>query len=369
MSRIPTYVKTLLNLARMESNYYLMPSGRSSYPKTIYLNINNVCNLRCKMCDVGQNVKASSFYKNLKSSGQLTITEWKKFIDDIASFQPIIHINGTEPLLYADLFEFIKYVRDKNLHCKITTNGVLLVEYAKQLIDADIQLINVSIDGPQKIHDMIRGVPGTFDKAYLGIKKVIKIKKQLNRNIPDIVVNFTVSNYNYNHLADAITPFDDLDITRFEFGALSFKTKKMVEKHNGAYGKYPATMESLAGVTPKSIDTKKLDGQIKKIKSMYSPERVGFSPDLNCDELKTYYKHPEQFIDSLKRRCILPWFTSQINSNGDVLVTDRCLHTVLGNVKEKSFREIWNDSPYREFRKNLRKTKRYPVCARCGGLF
>lgn len=369
MSWIPNYAKNLLNLACIESNYYLRPSGGSSFPKTIYLNINNVCNLRCKMCDVGQKVETSSFYKNLKSSGQLTITEWKKFIDDIESFQPVIHINGTEPLLYADLFEFIKYVRGKNLHCKITTNGVLLVRYAKQLIDADIQLINVSIDGPRKIHDIIRGVPGTFDNAYSGIKKVINIKKQINRNLPDIVVNFTVSNYNYEHLVDAITAFDGLDIKRFEFGALSFKTKKMVEEHNMVYGNYPATMESLAGVSPKSIDTKKLMDQIKKIKNMYSPERVGFSPDLDLDELKIYYKNPEQFLDALKGRCTIPWFTSQINSNGDVIITDRCLHTVLGNIKEKSFRTIWNDESYREFRKSLRKAKRYPVCARCGGLF
>lgn len=364
--RYLTYLTSLINI---KYNYYLRSSGCSSYPSIIYVNINNVCNLKCKMCDVGQKVETSSFYQNLKSENQLDIEEWKQFIDDIASFKPIVHINGTEPLLYKHLIEFIKYVRSKNLHCKLTTNGVLLSKYAKQLIDADIQLINVSIDGPPAIHDLIRGVPGTFDKAYSGIKQIIYFKKQLNKNNPEIVINFTISSYNYECLVDTIAAFDGMDISRFDFGALSFKTKKMAEMHNKLYKKYPATEESLKDVNPADIETKKLLIQIKKIKNMYTPNRVGFSPDLNLKNLEIYYKKPEQFVDSMRSKCLIPWVSSQINSNGDVIPTDRCLHIVLGNIREKSFRQIWNDKPYREFRKSLKNVKRYPICARCGGIF
>ena len=127
------------------------------------------------------------------------------------------------------------------MYCKITTNGVLLPKFAKQLIEADIQLINVSIDGPPKIHDLIRGVPGTFDKAYTGIKQIGTFKKEYNISNPDIIIVFTISNYNYEHLVDTITVFDGLDIDGFHFGALSFKTKKMVERHNRLYKKYPPT--------------------------------------------------------------------------------------------------------------------------------
>lgn len=363
------FIKHLIRTTRVKYDYYMRLSGYRSFPSIIYVNINNVCNLKCKMCDVGQRVETSSFYKNLKTEDQLSIEEWKQFIDNVASFKPIIHINGTEPLLYKHLFEFIKYVRDKNMYCKITTNGVLLPKFAKQLIEADIQLINVSIDGPPKIHDLIRGVPGTFDKAYTGIKQIGTFKKEYNISNPDIIIVFTISNYNYEHLVDTIAAFDGLDITRIHFGALSFKTKKMVERHNRLCKIYPATVESLADVNPAEIDTKKLMTEIKKVKSMYNSDMVRFNPDLNLQELEIYYKKPEQFLDSMSSRCLIPWYSSQINSNGDIIPTDRCLHTVLGNIREKSFKEIWNDEPYREFRKSLKKVKRYPICARCGGIF
>lgn len=348
------------------THYYLDPSGRSAYPSEVYICINNKCDMRCKMCDVGQRQECSSFYKNLMtpSEEQLTLDDFKKLIDDVAGFKPIIHINGTEPLLYKDLLEFIEYTGATGLSCGITTNGSRLHKLAERLVEAGTKKICVSIDGPPEVHDSIRGVPGTFNRAYNGLKKISEIKKETERKYPKQHIEYTISDYNYMCLEETVSLLQGLDLDNINFSLLDFRTNEMVKKHNQLYPEYPATETCTSGVSIESIDIKVLAEEIKKIKMKHT--NVSFSPDLDPHELDLYHRKPEIFLRG--RKCMVPWWATQINSNGDIVPFARCLNVVLGDIKKKSFKDIWNDEPYRAFRRALRCAKAFPGCTRCIGV-
>ncbi len=55
-----------------------------------------------------------------------------------------------------------------------------------------------------------------------------------------------------------------------------------------------------------------------------------------------------------KLACYIGWIDMRIRVNGDVVPCDTC-PWVLGNVHNRELREIWNDAPYREFRRVARR--------------
>ena len=56
---------------------------------------------------------------------QLTIEDWKNFIEDISVFKPYIFIEGGEPLLRENLIGLIDFISSKGLLCGMRTNATL----------------------------------------------------------------------------------------------------------------------------------------------------------------------------------------------------------------------------------------------------
>ena len=336
--------------------------------RRVAIMVNNKCNLRCIMCDIGQQ-KKGEFYKNITDGGDLPLDILKKLIDEVRYIKPVIAINGTEPLLYKNLVPFINYILDTKLRCELTTNGYLLEKFAREFVEMGLPLINISIDGPAQVHNKIRGVSDSFERAYKGIENLIEIKKDLNRSLPKISVAYTISNYNAHYLNEAAEIFKNMAVDGIKFTHLNFVDKNMAKTHNKDFGYICKISPSSIGIiTPKDIDEFVLAEEIKKVKSNYPEDFIHFSPDIiSPEEIRLYYRHPEIFIG--KKQCCTPWMNAQILSNGDVIPASRCFHIVLGNIYEKKFSEIWNGDIYRKFRKELRKIGATPACSRCCGIF
>jgi len=348
--------------------YYLSSGGYSSPPYRIGIAVNSICNLRCVMCDVGQRQENRGFYKNLVVGGELSIEILKRLIDDIKKFRPWIAINSTEPLLYKNLNEFIDYIVGNGLMCSVTTNGLLLERFADSFVEKKLPLLYVSIDGPPQVHNRIRGIHNSFEKAYEGIQRIIDRKEELNEKLPKIQVAYTISNYNYHCLEETVDLFKELGVDAFSFTHLNFVDTFMAEAHNVEYehtfGKvYPS---SISAVDPKKVDVGVLTEQINIVKNKYS-DFVTFIPDIATHQEVEVYYHSHEFIHN--NRCTIPWKNAQILSNGDVIPASRCFHVIMGNIYKDSFNKIWNATLYQSFRKNLKKCGTTPACARCCGLF
>ena len=107
------------------------------------ISVTDRCNLRCIYC-----VSNSSF-KMLDHKDILQYEEIIKFVKIISKMGIYkIRITGGEPLLRKGLIEFICLLKEiKEIkEISLTTNGVLLVENVKDIKDAGINRLNISID-------------------------------------------------------------------------------------------------------------------------------------------------------------------------------------------------------------------------------
>lgn len=124
----------------------------------IDLYVTNSCNLKCEFCSI----KAGSYNETI------SLTKIKEIIDEAIQYGlNDLHLTGGEPTLRADLEEIVEYAVSKKLNVRLITNGTLLSkERLDSLYEHGLKSIMISIDGREKYHDKVRGINGTFKKAY-----------------------------------------------------------------------------------------------------------------------------------------------------------------------------------------------------------
>ena len=189
----------IFNLGLNALPYFLRKSNKARNPLTLYWSINSVCNLRCKMCDVGTFNEEATFFKNLRIDRKLheiDINIFKSVIDEVKFYKPLIALNSTEPLMYKQIGEAISYCSKYNIKTAVTTGAYKLLDLSKTLAEARLTKLNVSIDGPSKIHNSIRGREDVYEKATDGIIKFYEEAIKNNYN-PEIIINYTITNLNY----------------------------------------------------------------------------------------------------------------------------------------------------------------------------
>lgn len=360
----------ILSFSRLANNKYYYQTGLAPMPKVIFLSLNSICNSRCKMCDVGQQVKNTQFYKNLRIDGKLNelpLGRLKKLVDETKDFKPSMNVISTEPLLYKDLFKFAKYTRENGLEIAITTNGILLEKFAEDFVKNDVNWLWVSIDGPAKTHNFIRGIPKIFEKATDGIKKVQEFKKKYKNSNPKLGINYTISNYNYDKIVDFLEAIKNLKPDVVSISHYNYVTSQMALEHNQKYGSIcRATQSCVSAVDLKKINPRVLFKQLQEVKKKYmSKLQIGFAPDLkNEKDVVDFYTNPHVIV--AKKACRAPWEIAQILANGDFTISTRCYSMSLGNINQMSFREAWNNPKFIKFRKELNKVGMFvPACTRC----
>lgn len=349
--------------------YFLSSAGFSLPPLSVFIHVNTICNLKCKFCDAGQNNINSMFYSNLKGGEKtdMPLEDFKKIIDKIKHFKPFVGIPALEPGLYPHIIESVRYIVDNGMRCSIATNGTMLEEKAEKFIDAGLTKVVVSIDGPESHHDKIRGVPGTFKKVVSGIKAIDELKKKYGKKEPYIYVNYVTFEDNSSQLVEMVEQLPLRAIQQIDFRVMFFCTQELAEKHNMIFGEqYDATSACLsAGIDLKNVDIDVLHKQIKMLQLRY-PDKCKIFFNYGKEGLRVYYHEPEVFLDDTK--CVFPWYTMQINTDGTVIPPQRCYKNVFGNILDEDFWKVWNGPKMRQFRKDLKKYGRFPACTRCEGV-
>lgn len=349
--------------------YFLSKSGYSRPPLSVFIHVNTRCNLKCKFCDAGQDDHDSMFYRNLKGSdsSEMPLEDFKNIIDKVKHFKPFIGIPALEPMLYSHITEAVRYIKKNGMRSSIATNGTLLEEKSRDIMEAGLTKLVISIDGPKSHHDSIRGVPGTFRKVIAGIQRLDELKRKLGRIEPIIYVNYVIFEDNFDKLLAMVEQIPLTMILQVDFRVMFFCTQELAEKHNKKFGeKYDATSACLSGgIDLKNVDTHIIYDQFQKIKQKYGNKcRLFF--DHGEEGLRQYYHEPEIFLDNTK--CVFPWYTMQINTDGTAIPPQRCYPNDFGNILEEDFETVWNGKLMRQFRKDLRKYGRFPACTRCEGV-
>jgi len=163
-------------------------------PKTVSIDISDICNLRCKICRQ---------WKDRNKHKKLNIADIKKLIDQISRYFPstLLEFSGQEPLLKKELlFDALEYAGKKKVSTALSTNGTLITEdVAKKLIRLKLHHISVSLDGFEKTHNYIRNSVNAYEKVTKGLKNLIKYKNELKSDTA-IAVTTVITNLNIKEL-------------------------------------------------------------------------------------------------------------------------------------------------------------------------
>ena len=146
-----------------ESDNLRYHKSDSSGPVIAY-NCTARCNLSCLHC-----------YSSSGAAGQneeLTTAQAKQLLRQLSDANcPVILFSGGEPLLRADLFELLTEAKNLNLRTAVSTNGTIIdSETAHKLAEAGVGYVGVSVDGRQDFHDRFRYSKDSFKKALAGVK-------------------------------------------------------------------------------------------------------------------------------------------------------------------------------------------------------
>ncbi len=348
---------------------YYAGGGRASLPEAITIFLTHRCNLKCKMCgqwgESGVTRTMSAYY--IKQ--ELTSQQLKSLIDDISRFKPNITLFGGEPLLHPACIELIKYIKTKGMHCLMITNGSLLENFARDIVDSGLNELNVSLDGDKNLHDEIRSVPGLFEKITGGLKKINDLKKERGFKMPLINLQCTITQYNYKHLDKLIEVARDIGADSLTYHNLIFLTKDLIERQKTYDELLKCSSLAWEGfIFEPEIDPDELYAKIKNISKTRYPFNMDFYPNLSLKGLREYYTNLFYVPSEYSARCISPWVVAYIFPNGEVRP---CLNFSYscGNAKENEFALIWNGKKATTFRKILKGKKIFPVCVRCTELY
>jgi len=352
---------------RVNKKYF--PSNYIFNPEWIVLGVNNVCNLHCKMCDVGTKNMESNFAQNLIGTHPINmpLELVKKIINHTAKYYPKTKLGYgfTEPLVYPSLIESLHYANTKNLFTSITTNALTLKHKAKQLVGAGLNELYISLDGPQDIHNEIRGHKKSFQKALEGIEELLKYE-----NSPKISVFCVITEWNIGYLNEFLEVFKTYPLSQIGFMHTNFTPQDIADKHNEIWAhSYPATSSNMDEINIDNFDLELLWEEIKTIKNSTYKFPITFSPEIDSKEkLIEFYHRPEKIIG---RMCNDIFSNIMIKSDGSVIPAHgRCYNIDIGNIYESSLKDIWNGQIIKRFRSTVSKNGGFlPACSRCCSAF
>lgn len=338
-------------------------------PEWIVMGVNNVCNLHCKMCDVGTQNMESNFAVNLVGTRPLNMPMElvRRVYDQVAEHYPQAKIGYafTEPLVYPHLEESLLYAKEKGLYTSLTTNALTLRQKSKMLVEAGLDDLFISLDGPQDIHNEIRGHQKSFQKAVEGIEALMEYE-----NRPTISIFCCITEWNIGHLQEFLDYFKKYPIAHIGFMHTNFTPQEIADKHNLIYGaNYPATDSNVDEIDLSNMDFDVLWKEMSAIKRAEYPFPVTFSPELPSKELlNTFYHHPEKKIGKI---CMDAFSNLMIKSDGSCIPAHgRCYQVDAGNIYERSLPEVWTSKVISQFRKTLMDAGGLlPACSRCCSAF
>jgi len=308
------------------------------------------CNLRCRMCGVWKRGLAT------RPSWELSCEEYSKLFQDLKGLGTSqITLSGGEPLLRDDIGRILGGLRGLNIRVNIFTNATLLgKKIALILIENRVNKVIVSVDGYGYTHDLVRGVKGCFDKTISGVKNLIEAKRELKSTLPAIDFHTTISKLN-------VASLDRLDGLCKELG-VNFSFQPVSETDissvkNSILGKLrvgsPRYLPHQDSLYLTNEDVLILRGKLRNVGSnLYVRIMDSISDkDLIGGRLPV-------------RRCFVTRDVLFVDPRGNVYPCTNLDGYFLGNIQEKSIKQIWNGSKHRLLKKAL-KRELFPVCRYC----
>ena len=145
------------------------------------LSVTDLCNLRCKYCMPEAGVCKKTHEEMLTEDEMILAVQVA-----VSLGVKKIRITGGEPLVKKNILSICERISKLSgiEEVTLTTNGILLKDFAQGLKAAGVKRLNISLDtlDPQKFFEITRG--GDLQKVLAGIEEAIKVGfKKIKLNV------------------------------------------------------------------------------------------------------------------------------------------------------------------------------------------
>lgn len=288
-------------------------------PISIAIEPTTSCNLRCPECPSG----LRSF---TRETGMLSPNFFQKFIEEVKSH--IVYLTfyfQGEPYLNPSFLDLVKIANSANIFTSTSTNAHYLNKLnAIKTVESGLDRLIISIDGTtQEVYEQYR-IGGNLEKVIEGTKNIIEAKKELKSNSPKVIFQFLVVKPNEHQIESLYKLADELGVDE-----VKLKTAQVYDYKNG----------------------NKLIPSIEKY-ARYKENKEGIW------ELK----------NEMLNQCFRMWQSCVITWNGLVVPCcfDKDAKHQFGNLNQNSFKNVWTNEKYQQFRKSLLiSRKEIDICQNC----
>lgn len=302
------------------------PKRNPTGPVVIW-NLIRRCNLTCKHC------YSISADKNFP--GELSTEEVFAVMDDLKQFHvPVLILSGGEPLLRPDIFDISRRAKDMGFYVGLSSNGTLITDkniHAIQAIGYDY--VGVSLDGTEATHDKFRRKKGAFTESLNGIRlcRDAGIK---------IGVRFTLTQDNAHDLPALLDLVDAEGISKFYLSHLNYAGRGNKNREHDAF--LETTRQAMDLLFKRCW---------KSIAGGKDVEYVTGNNDADGVYLLLWVRRNFPHLEEHMRIKLAQWGgnssgvnVANIDNLGVVHPDTFWWHHPLGNVKDRPFSEIWQDT-------------------------
>lgn len=318
------------------------PSG----PVVIW-NLIRRCNLTCKHCYTTS--------ADINFPGELSTPEIYAVIDDLKAFKvPVLILSGGEPLLHPDIFAISQRARDLGFYVALSSNGTLINESNIERIAAiGYQYIGVSLDGIGDTHDRFRQKAGSFAASLAGIRLCRDYDIKAG-------VRFTLTRDNAHDFEALLQLMDDEDIDKFYLSHLNYGGRGNKNRKDDA--EFQLTRRVMDVLFEKCLDWEQRGLHREVVTGNNDADAVYF-----LHWVKRRFPGRAEHIQAKLEQ----WGgnasginVANIDNLGNVHPDTFWWHYNLGNVRQRPFSEIWQDTsdPLMAGLKQLPR----PLLGRCG---
>ena len=302
-------------------------AGEGMGPVVVW-NSTKTCNLKCRHCYMSSD--------NKKYQNELTTQEAKSFIDDLADFHvPVLLFSGGEPLIRPDFFELAEYAQAKGVRPTLSTNGTLITrEVAQRIKDIGVGYVGISLDGLQDVNDQFRGVEGAFQKAMAGIQNCVAVGQRVG-------LRFTINHHNIQELENIFDFIERENINRVCFYHLVYSGRGTAMKNQDVTAEESRRAMDIIIRRTKDFEDRGLEKEILTV-------------DNHCDGVYMYLKAlaegNDQQAAQIKKYISMNGGNrsgiafGEVDPFGYVHPDQFTQHHTCGNVRDRKFSEIWQDT-------------------------
>lgn len=326
-------LRALVNTSRSIGEFGLVTPQKFAMPLMVVWNFTQACNLKCVHC------YQDACTKPLPD--EMDLAQKLRVVDEMADeYVPFLALAGGEPLMGRNFWEVLKRCKERGIHVTIASNGTLITEEtAARLVEYGVKYLEISIDSadPAK-HDEFRGIQGAWERAVRGIRTAAAT--------PGLRVGLAtcISQLNVDEADDIIKFAVDLGcatFVHFNYIPVGRGTKNDINDLS------PAQREELLKLLQHWMDRKEINimstaPQLGRACFQYADLEgrmaLGHAGSASGSKIRVLAK----YIGGCgTARCYCA-----IQPNGDVTPCVYIPHRLLGNLKEKSLREIWRGNVY-----------------------